>query len=107
MAKKKTRGRPRKYANKGSNSTEDSTDNHSNIPQSQDARRTRSIEEIQGIPALELLSTSAIGTPPQQRLIEVVTPEGNTVIQPESQPSGNRPWTALFPVNGHDLSTGN
>lgn len=37
--------------------------NDVNGPQSQDARRIRSIDEIQGIPNLEFSSTSAIGTP--------------------------------------------
>lgn len=120
MVRKKIRGRPRKSANKGNSSSplEANEGNSNNIPQTQDARRTRSIEKVQGIPAIEFSSTSAVGTPPQQRLTKVATPSEHSSAIPQTGTqvsqavietlAGDRiQWSALFPVNGHDLSIGN
>lgn len=76
MARKKARGRPRKSAQKNANTTsgEEFEGPSNNIPQTLDARRTRTNEEVQGMPTLDFSSTSAGGTPQQLRLNEVISP---------------------------------
>lgn len=117
MARKRAKGRPRKSAQKGSNSVGENSHSAVNltkghIPLTQDARRTRTIEEVQGIPVLEFSSVSVGGTPRQQRLVEVATPivppsavqlEGNQMLSANENQLGGRQWFVLFPINGHDL----
>lgn len=116
MARRKPRGRPRKSANKGENNTNQQSGNQesvaSGVPQSQDARQTRKVDDVQGLPVLEFRSESTVDTPVRHRLIEVRTPAeqpgatndvGRVCTQ---QNLGNRAtWASLFPVNGLDLST--
>lgn len=106
MARKKGRGRPRKSANKG-DASGSVANSSGGKPQSEDARRVRTIADLQGILPWQLRSTSTAHTPEQNRLSEVITPIVNSddgVHRSVVQNTGNRTWASLFPVNGHDLT---
>lgn len=68
------RKRPRNSAKKNDDSTSTSGP-IPGVPQSQDARRVCTVYEVQGIQPLELVMTTTMATPVQNRIEEVVTPE--------------------------------
>lgn len=63
------------------------------------------MDEVLGIPSLELVSVSTVATPQQNRLFEVRTPveNGENTNENRRQP-GNQSRTLVFPVNGMDLT---
>lgn len=69
-------GRPKNYVKKRNDTMPTNNGSRSNfaVPQTLDARMTRTIEEIHGIQPLDFSSVLAAGTAPHQRIVEVVTP---------------------------------
>lgn len=105
MARRKPRGRSGNSARKGDNSVSILRDRDV-VPQSQDARRVRTIDETQGIQPLEL---QPVETAEQVQSEDVVTPVGNaeTRMILIGHVQGNRTWSSLSPVDGMNLNGDN